>query len=90
MEGMHEKVPMSEEMHFGQMKNVGMRTLHSGMGPPQSPMDQHSQGMKTYGHINGIRHHLTMIYAKPEQKVLPSDSESGWMHWRKVKLNYIT
>uniref|UniRef100_A0AAY5EPW2 SWI/SNF related, matrix associated, actin dependent regulator of chromatin, subfamily a, member 2 n=1 Tax=Electrophorus electricus TaxID=8005 RepID=A0AAY5EPW2_ELEEL len=23
---------------------VGMRSLHSGMGPPQSPMDQHSQG----------------------------------------------
>ncbi|XP_048098672.1 probable global transcription activator SNF2L2 isoform X4 [Alosa alosa] len=44
MEGMLEKVPMADEMHFGQMKNVGMRTLHSGMGPPQSPMEQHSQG----------------------------------------------
>uniref|UniRef100_A0A8C2AUA4 SWI/SNF related, matrix associated, actin dependent regulator of chromatin, subfamily a, member 2 n=1 Tax=Cyprinus carpio TaxID=7962 RepID=A0A8C2AUA4_CYPCA len=43
MEGMHEK-GMGDDMHFGQMKGVGMRSLHSGMGPPQSPMDQHSQG----------------------------------------------
>ncbi|GAA6095487.1 probable global transcription activator SNF2L2 isoform X2 [Tachysurus ichikawai] len=43
MEGMHEK-GMGEEMHYGQIKGVGMRSLHSGMGPPQSPMDQHSQG----------------------------------------------
>lgn len=44
MEGMTEK-SMAEAMHFGHMKGVGMRTLHSGMGPPQSPMDQHSQGI---------------------------------------------
>ncbi|XP_030644695.1 putative global transcription activator SNF2L2 isoform X2 [Chanos chanos] len=43
MEGMHEK-SMAEDMHYGQMKGVGMRSLHSGMGPPQSPMDQHGQG----------------------------------------------
>lgn len=43
MEGLHEK-GMGDDMHFGQMKAVGMRSLHSGMGPPQSPMDQHSQG----------------------------------------------
>lgn len=43
MEGMHEK-GMAEDIHYGQMKGVGMRSLHSGMGPPQSPMDQHSQG----------------------------------------------
>ncbi|XP_016428106.1 probable global transcription activator SNF2L2 isoform X1 [Sinocyclocheilus rhinocerous] len=43
MEGMHEK-GMGDDMHFGQMKGVGMRSLHSGMGPPQSPMNQHSQG----------------------------------------------
>uniref|UniRef100_A0A671R2P6 Probable global transcription activator SNF2L2 n=1 Tax=Sinocyclocheilus anshuiensis TaxID=1608454 RepID=A0A671R2P6_9TELE len=47
MEGMHEK-GMGDDMHFGQMKGVGMRSLHSGMGPPQSPMDQHSQGTITY------------------------------------------
>uniref|UniRef100_A0A3B1IV81 SWI/SNF related BAF chromatin remodeling complex subunit ATPase 2 n=1 Tax=Astyanax mexicanus TaxID=7994 RepID=A0A3B1IV81_ASTMX len=43
MEGIHDK-GMGEDMHYGQMKGVGMRSLHSGMGPPQSPMDQHSQG----------------------------------------------
>ncbi|RXN34108.1 putative global transcription activator SNF2L2 isoform X1 [Labeo rohita] len=43
MEGMHEK-GLGDDMHYGQMKGVGMRSLHSGMGPPQSPMDQHSQG----------------------------------------------
>ncbi|XP_078107528.1 putative global transcription activator SNF2L2 isoform X2 [Sander vitreus] len=43
MEGMNEKT-MADAMHFGHMKGVGMRSLHSGMGPPQSPMDQHSQG----------------------------------------------
>ncbi|KAL6465562.1 hypothetical protein MHYP_G00256950 [Metynnis hypsauchen] len=43
MEGMHEK-GMGDDVHYGQMKGVGMRSLHSGMGPPQSPMDQHSQG----------------------------------------------
>lgn len=36
---------MADAMHFGHMKNVGIRSLHSGMGPPQSPMDQHSQGI---------------------------------------------
>lgn len=46
MEGMHEK-GMGDDMHYGQMKGVGMRSLHSGMGPPQSPMDQHSQGAIT-------------------------------------------
>ncbi|XP_041642728.1 probable global transcription activator SNF2L2 [Cheilinus undulatus] len=43
MEGMNDKT-MADAMHFGHMKGVGMRSLHSGMGPPQSPMDQHSQG----------------------------------------------
>ncbi|XP_032371772.1 putative global transcription activator SNF2L2 isoform X2 [Etheostoma spectabile] len=43
MDGMNEKT-MADAMHFGHMKGVGMRSLHSGMGPPQSPMDQHSQG----------------------------------------------
>lgn len=44
MEGMNDKT-MADAMHFGHMKGVGMRSLHSGMGPPQSPMDQHSQGV---------------------------------------------
>uniref|UniRef100_A0A4W5Q2W5 SWI/SNF related BAF chromatin remodeling complex subunit ATPase 4 n=1 Tax=Hucho hucho TaxID=62062 RepID=A0A4W5Q2W5_9TELE len=42
--GMHEK-GMSEESRFAQMKGMPMRQgVHSGMGPPPSPMDQHSQG----------------------------------------------
>lgn len=43
LEGMNDKA-MADALHFGHMKGVGMRSLHSGMGPPQSPMDQHSQG----------------------------------------------
>uniref|UniRef100_A0A4W6FX83 SWI/SNF related BAF chromatin remodeling complex subunit ATPase 4 n=1 Tax=Lates calcarifer TaxID=8187 RepID=A0A4W6FX83_LATCA len=44
MEGMHEK-SMSEESRFSQMKGLSMRQGgHSGMGPPPSPLDQHSQG----------------------------------------------
>ncbi|KAM6329455.1 putative global transcription activator SNF2L2 isoform 3-T7 [Alca torda] len=33
---------MVEDVHCGSMKS--MRPPHAGMGPPQSPMDQHSQG----------------------------------------------
>ncbi|XP_038625559.1 probable global transcription activator SNF2L2 isoform X3 [Tachyglossus aculeatus] len=40
---MHDK-GMVEEMHCSSMKGTGMRPPHPGMGPPQSPMDQHSQG----------------------------------------------
>lgn len=44
MESMHEK-SMSEESRFSQMKGLSMRQGgHSGMGPPPSPLDQHSQG----------------------------------------------
>ncbi|NXF95763.1 SMCA2 protein, partial [Eubucco bourcierii] len=41
IDGLHEK-GMVEDVHCGSMKN--MRPPHPGMGPPQSPMDQHSQG----------------------------------------------
>uniref|UniRef100_A0A673NBQ0 Transcription activator BRG1 n=1 Tax=Sinocyclocheilus rhinocerous TaxID=307959 RepID=A0A673NBQ0_9TELE len=45
MEGMHEK-GIPEDQRYAQMKGMGMRQGgHSGMGPPPSPMDQHSQGM---------------------------------------------
>uniref|UniRef100_A0A674GE48 SWI/SNF related, matrix associated, actin dependent regulator of chromatin, subfamily a, member 4 n=1 Tax=Taeniopygia guttata TaxID=59729 RepID=A0A674GE48_TAEGU len=44
LEAMHEK-GMSEDPRYGQMKGMGMRPGgHAGMGPPPSPMDQHSQG----------------------------------------------
>lgn len=42
IDGLHEK-GMVEDVHCGSMKS--MRPPHSGMGPPQSPMDQHSQGL---------------------------------------------
>ncbi|XP_037347847.2 probable global transcription activator SNF2L2 isoform X3 [Talpa occidentalis] len=40
---MHDK-GIVEDIHCGSMKGTGMRPPHPGMGPPQSPMDQHSQG----------------------------------------------
>ncbi|TRZ09077.1 hypothetical protein HGM15179_018034 [Zosterops borbonicus] len=44
LDPMHEK-GMSEDPRYGQMKGMGMRPGgHAGMGPPPSPMDQHSQG----------------------------------------------
>lgn len=44
MESLHEK-SMSEESRFSQIKGLSMRQGgHSGMGPPPSPLDQHSQG----------------------------------------------
>lgn len=44
MEAMHDK-GMPDDPRYAQMKGMGMRPGgHSGMGPPPSPMDQHSQG----------------------------------------------
>uniref|UniRef100_H2USK7 SWI/SNF related BAF chromatin remodeling complex subunit ATPase 2 n=1 Tax=Takifugu rubripes TaxID=31033 RepID=H2USK7_TAKRU len=59
MEGMNDKT-MADAIHFGHMKNVGIRTLHSGMGPPQSPMDQHSQGyMSPHPSPMGVHEHAS-------------------------------
>lgn len=44
VDGMHDK-GIVEDIHCGSMKGTGMRPPHPGMGPPQSPMDQHSQGL---------------------------------------------
>ncbi|XP_031799849.1 probable global transcription activator SNF2L2 isoform X2 [Sarcophilus harrisii] len=43
IDGMHDK-GIVEDLHCGSMKGTSMRPPHPGMGPPQSPMDQHSQG----------------------------------------------
>lgn len=43
IDGLHEK-GMVEDMHCSSMKSASLRPPHPGMGPPQSPMDQHSQG----------------------------------------------
>lgn len=41
---MHEK-GMPDDPRYNQMKGMGMRSgAHTGMAPPPSPMDQHSQG----------------------------------------------
>lgn len=48
---MHEK-GMSDDPRYNQMKGMGMRAGgHSGMGPPPSPMDQHSQGIPVTGGV---------------------------------------
>lgn len=45
MDSMHEK-GLSDDPRYSQMKGMGMRPGgHAGMGPPPSPMDQHSQGL---------------------------------------------
>lgn len=44
IDAMHEK-GMTDDSCYAQMKGIGIRPSgHSGMGPPPSPMDQHSQG----------------------------------------------
>ncbi|KAK6311884.1 hypothetical protein J4Q44_G00175480 [Coregonus suidteri] len=43
MEGMHEK-GMPDDPRYGPMKGMRPGGGHIGMGPPPSPMDQHSQG----------------------------------------------
>lgn len=51
MDSMHEK-GMAEDPRYSQMKGMGMRAGgHTGMGPPPSPMDQHSQGIVFFGGI---------------------------------------
>ncbi|KAL6067038.1 hypothetical protein STEG23_031273, partial [Scotinomys teguina] len=50
MESMHEK-GMPDDPRYNQMKGMGMRSgAHTGMGPPPSPMDQHSQGKLAFLH----------------------------------------
>ncbi|KAL4623261.1 putative global transcription activator SNF2L2 isoform X8 [Arapaima gigas] len=80
MEGMHDK-SMAEEMHFGQLKSMGMRSLHSGMGPSQSPMDQHSQGyMSPHPSPIGVPEHASspMSGGGPTPPQMPP-SQSGPM-----------
>ncbi|KAG5841116.1 hypothetical protein ANANG_G00196180 [Anguilla anguilla] len=88
MEGMHDK-GMGEEMHFAQMKGMGMRSLHSGMGPPQSPMDQLSQGyMSPHPSPMGVPEHASspmsgggptppqMPPAQPGGPIMPGDPQA--------------
>uniref|UniRef100_A0A8C5AKB5 SWI/SNF related BAF chromatin remodeling complex subunit ATPase 2 n=1 Tax=Gadus morhua TaxID=8049 RepID=A0A8C5AKB5_GADMO len=75
MEGMHEKA-MADAMHFGHMKGVSMRSLHSGMGPSQSPMDPQSQGHyeSTVHNING---HWPGMPPTQSSPMIPGDPQGG-------------
>lgn len=56
MESMHEK-GMSDDPRYNQMKGMGMRSGgHTGMGPPPSPMDQHSQGITLFPFLPHVGH----------------------------------
>ncbi|KAJ8253989.1 hypothetical protein COCON_G00206010 [Conger conger] len=72
MEGMHEK-GMAEDPRYAQMKGVGMRPGGlSGMGPPPSPMDQHSQGYPSP--LGGSDHAPSPVPANgpPSAPMMPS------------------
>ncbi|KAM8865300.1 putative global transcription activator SNF2L2 [Synchiropus picturatus] len=59
MDAMNDK-SMTDPLHYGHMKDVRMRSLHSGMGHPQSPMDQHSQGyMSPHPSPMGVHEHAS-------------------------------
>uniref|UniRef100_A0A8C1RR04 SWI/SNF related, matrix associated, actin dependent regulator of chromatin, subfamily a, member 4a n=1 Tax=Cyprinus carpio TaxID=7962 RepID=A0A8C1RR04_CYPCA len=80
MEGMHEKV-IPEDQRYAQMKAMGMRPGgHSGMGPPPSPLDQHSQGYPSP--LGGSEHAPSPVPANgpPSGPMMPAGSgamESG-------------
>uniref|UniRef100_A0A8U8BRS9 Uncharacterized protein n=1 Tax=Geospiza parvula TaxID=87175 RepID=A0A8U8BRS9_GEOPR len=67
---MHEK-GIPEDPRYGQMKGMGMRPGgHAGMGPPPSPMDQHSQGYPSP--LGGSEH-----ASSPVPSNGPSSSSAG-------------
>uniref|UniRef100_A0A671WMR4 SWI/SNF related BAF chromatin remodeling complex subunit ATPase 2 n=1 Tax=Sparus aurata TaxID=8175 RepID=A0A671WMR4_SPAAU len=77
MEGMNDKT-MADAMHFGHMKGVGMRSLHSGMGPPQSPMDQHSQGyMSPHPSPMGVHEHASSPMSGGGGPMMPMDPQGA-------------
>ncbi|KAL2087284.1 hypothetical protein ACEWY4_018343 [Coilia grayii] len=76
-EGTQEK-NMAEDPRFGQMKAMTMRPGGlGGMGPPPSPMDQHSQGYQS--HLSGSEHGSSPVSGSgpPSGPLLPSSSGSG-------------
>uniref|UniRef100_A0AAQ4RL48 SWI/SNF related, matrix associated, actin dependent regulator of chromatin, subfamily a, member 4 n=1 Tax=Gasterosteus aculeatus aculeatus TaxID=481459 RepID=A0AAQ4RL48_GASAC len=76
MESLHEK-SLGEEGRFSQMKGLSMRQGgHSGMGPPPSPLDQHSQGY--HSPLGGSDHSSPVpSNGPPSGPLLPSSSSSG-------------
>uniref|UniRef100_A0A671S5C9 SWI/SNF related, matrix associated, actin dependent regulator of chromatin, subfamily a, member 4 n=1 Tax=Sinocyclocheilus anshuiensis TaxID=1608454 RepID=A0A671S5C9_9TELE len=74
MEGMHERV-IPEDQRYAQMKGMGMRQGgHSGMGPPPSPLDQHSQGYPSP--LGGSEHAPSPVPANgpPSGPMMPTGS----------------
>uniref|UniRef100_A0A7N6BFB9 SWI/SNF related, matrix associated, actin dependent regulator of chromatin, subfamily a, member 2 n=1 Tax=Anabas testudineus TaxID=64144 RepID=A0A7N6BFB9_ANATE len=79
MDGMNDKT-MADALHYGHIKGVGMRSLHSGMGPPQSPMDQHSQGyMSPHPSPMGVHEHASspMSGGGGSGPMMPMDPQGG-------------
>ncbi|KAL6110140.1 smarca4 [Pungitius sinensis] len=76
MESLHEK-SMGEEGRFSQMKGLSMRQGgHSGMGPPPSPLDQHSQGY--HSPLGGSDHSSPVpSNGPPSGPLMPSSSSSS-------------
>ncbi|KAJ4944066.1 hypothetical protein JOQ06_012613 [Pogonophryne albipinna] len=76
MESMHEK-SLSEESRFSQMKGLSLRQGgHSGMGPPPSPLDQHSQGY--HSPLGGSDHSSPVpSNGPPSGPLMPSSSSSS-------------
>uniref|UniRef100_A0A3Q3DJ76 QLQ domain-containing protein n=1 Tax=Hippocampus comes TaxID=109280 RepID=A0A3Q3DJ76_HIPCM len=76
MEGMHDK-SMNEESRFSQMKALSVRPGgHTGMGPPPSPLDQHSQGY--HSPLGGSDHSSPVpSNGPPSGPLLPSSSSSS-------------
>uniref|UniRef100_A0A1A8E8D8 SWI/SNF related, matrix associated, actin dependent regulator of chromatin, subfamily a, member 4 n=2 Tax=Nothobranchius kadleci TaxID=1051664 RepID=A0A1A8E8D8_NOTKA len=76
MEGMHEK-SLGEESRFSQIKGMSMRQGgHSGMGPPPSPLDQHSQGY--HSPLGGSDHSSPVASNGPSSgPLMPSASSSS-------------
>ncbi|KAG7281626.1 hypothetical protein CRUP_019138 [Coryphaenoides rupestris] len=73
-EGMHEKA-VGEEGRFSQMKGVAVRQGGpSGMAPPPSPLDQHSQG---YHSPLGGSGHSSPSNGPPSGPLMPSSASSS-------------
>lgn len=69
IDAMHEK-GMTDDSRYAQMKGIGLRSSgHSGMGPPPSPMDQHSQGNALYGCFKSLHlagKWMNMVFSSAE------------------------
>lgn len=78
MDAMHEK-GLPDDPRYGQMKGMGMRPAgHSGMGPPPSPMDQHSQGI--HPSFKFIPEHHIVITDQPVIQTIIAKMSEGERH----------